>query len=300
MRTPFALIFLLFAQSLLAQPSSVSRVLRDIDFEEHRLGNDEDLPMHWIKVEAPGFPHYVNARLTTERAHTGAHSFRFDLNGGSLLFRYESGQIPAQRGATYQIEGWAQTTPMPHARARITAYFTDADGHALPDTVVHSETYSARAVGEPWKKLSLQLTAHSDKSAFLVLELGLLQPEMYAADTLGQRTLHEQDIRGTAWFDDITVAQVPQIALFSQRPGNVFRASDPLLVSMNIDDAFLVDLSSQLFIRDGGGRVIYQRTTQLDARDAKPGEGLRKKLDLPLPPLNPGWYRVTVVTSSQG
>src|SRR5438309_7417784 len=114
MRTVFQLILCFLAPAILAQPASVSRVLRNIDFEAHNLGNDEDLPMHWVKVEAPGFPHYVNARLTTDRAHSGKHSFRFDLNGGSLLFRYESGQIPTQLGATYQIEGFAQTTPLIH------------------------------------------------------------------------------------------------------------------------------------------------------------------------------------------
>ena len=48
-----------------AQPAEVSRVLRTFDFEERRLGNAEDLPMNWTKVEGPGLPHYVNGRLTT-------------------------------------------------------------------------------------------------------------------------------------------------------------------------------------------------------------------------------------------
>ncbi len=39
--------------------------------------------MHWSKVQGPDFPHYVNARLSDDRARSGKHSFRFDLNGGS-------------------------------------------------------------------------------------------------------------------------------------------------------------------------------------------------------------------------
>ena len=38
-------------------------------------------------------------------------------------------------------------------------------------------------------------------AAWLVLELELLQPALYAGETLGQRTIHPQDIRGSAWFD---------------------------------------------------------------------------------------------------
>ena len=30
-------------------------------------------------------PHYVNGRLDTERHRGGSYSFRFDLNGGSLI-----------------------------------------------------------------------------------------------------------------------------------------------------------------------------------------------------------------------
>ena len=39
----------------------------DFDFEERRLGNVEDLPMHWGKILAHGFPHYVNGRLAPIR-----------------------------------------------------------------------------------------------------------------------------------------------------------------------------------------------------------------------------------------
>ena len=53
-----------------AQPAEVSRVLRTFDFEERRLGNAEDLPMNWTKVDGPGLPHYVNGRLTTDRARS--------------------------------------------------------------------------------------------------------------------------------------------------------------------------------------------------------------------------------------
>src|SRR6516164_1043517 len=60
-----------------------NRVLRTFDFEERQLGNDEDLPMHWLKVDGPELPHYVNGRLTTDRHRSGRYSFRMDLNGGS-------------------------------------------------------------------------------------------------------------------------------------------------------------------------------------------------------------------------
>src|SRR3954470_7290499 len=133
-----------------AQPAEVNRILRTFDFEERRLGNAEDIPMNWSKVEGPGLPHYVNARLTTDRARSGKYSFRFDLNGGSLVYRYDARRINVQAGAHYRVEGYVQTTPLPNARARMTAYFADADGVAIAATMTHSEAYAAQHEDDAW------------------------------------------------------------------------------------------------------------------------------------------------------
>jgi len=294
------LILCLIAPAVLGQPAQVSRVLRKIDFEERRLGNDEDLPMHWTKVEATGFPHYVNGRLTKDQAHGGEYSFRFDLDGGSLLYRYDAHQIPVQTGATYVIEGYVQTTPMKYARARISAYFIDIDGHPLPKTVTHSETYAAANDNDPWKQLTLRLTSHDPSAAYLVLELGLLQPQVYAGETLGDRTVHAQDIHGTAWFDDITISQVPEVVISTDKPGNLFHFSDPMAVMMNIDDAFMADLQVQMFIHDADGRLVYQRSNGMESLETRSIAANHKLAILPVPAVPPGWYEISLLTSSQG
>src|SRR4051812_29956296 len=149
----------LLPRSSSAQPADVKRVLRTFDFEERRLGNDEDLPMHWAKVEGPGLPHYVNGRLSPDRAHSGQYSFRFDLNGGSLVYRYDVGQIRVQPGAHYRVEGYVQTTPLPSARARITAYFADQDNQPMRSTIRHSELVISKPGDESWRKVAVELSA---------------------------------------------------------------------------------------------------------------------------------------------
>src|SRR4051812_34964854 len=166
---PATLLLLALTHRVVAQPADVKRVLRTFDFEERRLGNVEDLPMHWVKVTGPGLPHYVNGRLATDLARNGQYSFRYDLNGGGLVYRYGPNQVKVTNGAHYRIEGYCRTTVLPHARARITAYFTDLDGHVLPDTVRHSDAYAAKAQDEDWTRLSVELSAESPKAAFLVL-----------------------------------------------------------------------------------------------------------------------------------
>lgn len=255
--------------------------------------------MHWLKVQGPGFPHYVNGRFATDRAHNGKYSFRLDLSGGSLAYRYESGQIHVQVGAHYQIEGWCQTTALAHARARITAYFTDLDGHPLPGTH-HSELFAGAASEDGWKRLSIELTADDPRSAFLVLELGLLQPSQFAQTTLGERALFDQDIRGSAWFDDIRVSQVPEVLLSTDRPGNIFRHGDSLRLRVLVNDRFTEDLAAQLVITDAEGRTVYQRSGALDMTGAEALAAGQKRMSLDLPDLSPGWYEAALVMSSQG
>src|SRR5271170_5451311 len=95
-------VVLLLYLPVFAQGPQPNRVLRIMDFEERKLGNEEDLPMHWVKISGPGLPHYVNGVLATDRARSGQYSFRFDLNGGSLIYRYDPTQLPVLTNAHYR------------------------------------------------------------------------------------------------------------------------------------------------------------------------------------------------------
>ncbi len=329
MRTYLAFILsLLLTSSALAQLAEVNRVLRNIDFEERRLGNAEDLPMHWSKVEGPGLMHYVNGKLTTGRARDGKYSFQFDLNGGGLIYRYDPKAIRVQPGAHYRVEVYAQTTVLPNARARLTAYFADIDGRLIEGSTRHSELYAAESENEPWKKLAVELSAvggesggvaeslgsgvkknhhsttpplhHSTTPAYLVLELTLLQPMHYAPASLGQRTLFTQDIRGSAWFDSLSVSQVPKVVLSTDKPGNIFRRGEPARLEVNVNDRFTDDLAAQLVVRDARGAVAFQRSGAMEMSSARALGPGQKQLYIELPELAVGWYEASLVMSSQG
>ncbi len=287
-------------QPLRAQPATVTRVLRTFDFEERRLGNAEDLPMHWRKVEGDGLPHYVNGQLATDRARGGRYSFRFDLNGGGLVYRYPAGLIKVQDGAHYRVEGFVRTTPLAKARARVTAYFADQDGRPIAESVRHSELHASGASNPDWTQLAIELSADDPRADSLVVELGLLQPMHYAPTSLGARTLFTQDIRGSAWFDDLTVSQVPLVRMRTERPGNIFRRSDPLSLHVVVNDRFVDDLAAQLVITDAQRNVVFQRSGALDIASAESAGAGGKRMTLTLPDLPPGWYSAALVMTSQG
>ncbi len=275
-------------------------MLRTFDFEERDLGNDESLPMHWGKVQGQGLPHYVNGQLATDRHRSGKYSFRLDLNGGSLVYRYGNGLIPVQRGAHYQIDAYCQTTPLPHARARLSAYLVDLDGHMLPGSEVHSRLYAASQEDVGWSKLTVEVTASAPLAASIVIELGVLQPELYSIEKPGQRPLYAQDIRGSVWWDDVTVSQVPEVSLRTGRPGNVFARGESIRLGILVSDRLTDDLSTQVTVRDASGREVYQRTGRPDLRHSDVADKTRGGMILDLPTLKTGWYQAILSTSSSG
>ncbi|QOV90350.1 hypothetical protein [Humisphaera borealis] len=289
-----------FGARVEAAPDEVKRVVRTFDFEERRLGNPEDLPMHWVKVAGPGYPHYVNGRLATGVSRSGKYAFRFDLDGGSLAYRYEANRIKVMAGAHYRIETAVRTTLLTQARAVMTAWLVDQDGHLLPKTVRYSAPYAARNADDGWQLLKIELSVDEPQAAFLVLELGLLQPGEFVGGVLGQRTLNVQDIRGTAWFDDLTISQVPRVIMSTDRPANVFKRGEPVRLVVRVDDRFTDDLAAQIVVTDADGKTVYQRsgTTEL-SRAEQVGPG-RKRLPIDLPELPAGYYRASLVMSSQG
>jgi hypothetical protein len=300
MKIAVAIIAVFFAGHCFAVPAEVNRVLRNFNFEERDLGNREDLPMNWNKVDGPGLPHYVNGQLSTDRARSGKYSFRMDLNGGSLIYRYDAGRIKVQTGAHYRVEGYALTTILAHARARISAYFVDIDGNVLTATEVHSELYAARRDDEDWRKLFVELSADDPRAASLVVELSLLQPQFYAPSTLGRRTLFRQDIRGSAWFDDVMVSQVPKVKISTERPGNIFRRGETVRLQVLVSDRFIDDLAVKLVVHDAAGKQVYQRSGAAEIAAAENLGTGRRRFWAVLPELPPGWYEVSLVMSSRG
>lgn len=294
------MLTLIAADDAVAVPDEVKRVVRQFDFEERRLGNPEDLPMHWLKVDGPGYPHYVNGKLAVGVSRSGDYAFRFDLNGGSLAYRYAADRIRVMVGAHYRIETAVRTTPLKQARAMMTAWFVDQDGRVLPKSVRYSAPYAAKAADDGWQPLKIEMSADDPEATFLVLELGLMQPGEFAGGALGDRRLDVQDIRGSAWFDDLTISQVPRVIMSTDRPANVFKRGETVRLIVRVDDRFTDDLAAQIVVTDADGRTVHQRSSTTELSRAEQVGPNRKRLPIELPELPAGYYRASLVMSSQG
>ncbi len=271
------------------------RLFKAFDFEERQLGNDEDVPMHWAKVSAVDLPHYVVGRLTTDRARSGRYSFRMDLDGGSCVYQYDAARLPVAAGGHYRACGFCQTTPLRFARARLTLTLADAAGQPL-GTSAASESYAATTPDTGWHELSAELSADDPRAAFLIVRMELDQPARLGVG--GDPGTLPQDVHGSAWFDDVVVAQVPRVTLSTDRPGNVFRRGDRPQMSAVLDDPSTDDLAQQLVVTDADGHRVYQHTGGVAA--AEPAGPGKHRMAVPLPIVPAGWYRATLTLAAAG
>ncbi len=284
---------------VVGQVADQVRVLKSFDFEERERGNVEDVPMDWVKLEGPGMPHYVNGKLSSVNAASGKYSFKFDLNGGSLVYRYPAGKIKVHPHANYRVAVMTKADPLPNARVRLTAYFADIDARPVKNSIRHSKLFAGGS--DQWTQLEVELDADENCKS-LVIELSLLQPSVYRASTLGQAALFEQDIKGTAYFDDLVIAQVPRSRMSTDRPGNIFKRSEPMAVRMRINDRFTDDLVCKLIVTDAQKRNVHQYNggIPLTLEPGRDPQEAAKIGSVSLPDLPAGWYRVSMQLSSHG
>ena len=196
MRLIFFILLSLFGMrcvSIAAPPrgptdSQTSRTLRSFDFEERASGNVEDTPLGWVKVEGSGMPHYLKGQFDFSIAHSGQTSFRMDLNGGSIAFRYPANRIPVTPDALYRVGTMVRTTELKNARARLSVYFCDIDGNAIKSSIRFVDLEPRVAEDEAFHALSIDLIAEKN-AASLVVEIGVLQPSLLGTFDLGEHQL---------------------------------------------------------------------------------------------------------------
>ncbi|HVX83956.1 MAG TPA: hypothetical protein VH253_03995 [Phycisphaerae bacterium] len=276
--------------------SVYSRVVATFDFEERALGNFESVPMYWSKLVGRGYPAYATGRFDTTVARSATTSFRLDIDGGSVAYRFTPppatfgkgpGRIAVTPDGDYVILAFVKTTPLAHARADLTAWFADANGKPLPDTEVHAIPWAANGTQDAGAWHVMHVFVHGPEATHgggksLVLQLGLLQPQQLAEaglNTGGKKSdglpaqfqLYQQDIRGTAWFDDITVFQLPRLSISVPAAATIApQAATPA-------GAMDVAAPGSVNVLPPGGQVALDLAVSDISRDSPDGSSAAKK-----------------------
>ncbi|MDX2131099.1 MAG: hypothetical protein SFY69_03485 [Planctomycetota bacterium] len=283
-----------------ARPSASGRIVRIFDFEE-RETNPGEVPDLWYRdqddpsgVRRPGFPPWNRARVAYGRegtlAYAGQGAVELPTRGGSTSLVLAPGAIPVFPNADYRIGAYVRTQGLRHARAVIEARFLDAQRRAIP-----GETYRSAPVVAPdqWTRVEFEAVGRASGAAWLQLELLLLQPESLGAGaTTGEHHVRSQDFDGSAWFDDLSVVQLPRVEITTGIPGNVFTGPDRPEIDLLVRDLTGEALTIIAEVLDASGAVVATSTH-------RSGAGLFKSTWRPeLPRL--GWYRARTRVRSGG
>ncbi|MDH3584735.1 MAG: hypothetical protein OER86_11010, partial [Phycisphaerae bacterium] len=239
------------------------RAIHHFDFEERKRGNFESMPMDWYRTTGHGFPRYTHIGFDDQVARSGTHSVKLQLNGGSAGLVLSKGRIAVIPGAHYMVSAMARTADLVHSRARLQGGFVNQKGELIATTVRHSVPLG---LANRWTAIHVDLPDAPDEAAWLVLKLELVQPHQLADSLLGNHKLLRGDLEASAWFDDITVYQLPQINLRTQEATNLIRQPDQPRLRARVEDLTAGQLSAELAVFDHAGREVDRQSRKLEER----------------------------------
>ena len=269
------------------RPEGARRLLKLFDFEEKET-NPDPIPHFWYRGQddpsvprvRPGFPSWNQAELEygPGRGKFGG-CVRMPTKGGSTSLMLDPGVLVVLPGADYVISAQIKTQHLSQAKARIVARFLDAQSKVIAGTEVSSALVESEG---SWTPVSIELIGRREGTAFIQLELQVVQPAQVEPAKLGVHHVYAEDLDGVAWFDEVAVSQLPRIEFVANGAANIVTAPDRPRLSLLLRDLTGEELSSTLEVRGVDGDVVYR-----DARVLGTG-AVHADWDPTLPKF--GWY----------
>lgn len=273
----------LMAQDLAGSVFSASRVVHRFDFDERASGNLEHLPKYWDPLRPAGFPHYTSASFDFAVGASAPPSFHLQSEGRNVAFQYSGLETRIRRNTDYRITGFVRADGLTHGRASLSAHFIDKFGRAMPATLVRSR-YVGGVGEEGWVQVELHLPSAPEEAYTIGLVAWVLRESLWNDSVPARRHIPRYDIRGGAWFDDITIYALPRIELTTGAPGNVLTSSTAQELRVLLADDEDMSLYGRLSITSADGSVIERHPISV-ALDADAGP-----IRIPLDHLSPGLY----------
>lgn len=206
----------------------------------------------------------------------GRYSVRFDLDGASMVRFLDVPLEEVAAEASLLLRAWVKTDGIRHASVRVSACYLDAEEGVIGG-IRSSE--AVRAAND-WRRLEVTPPPVPDGARTLQVWLEVVQPRDLEGVERDRFTIAEKDIRGTAYFDDIEVWQLPSVRFAADSEG-IVPAGRQARIRLRCDDPVVDASTVELDVRDASGASMFTRR-----------EALRSGHDLAidLPALPPGWY----------
>jgi hypothetical protein len=205
-----------------------------------------------------------------------AWSLNFTLAGASMAVASKPGQIAVEPGAQLTLSGFARTSGLRHAGARIGLQYHDAQGKPLGAP----HTCEPMRSEDDWREMRVVPPAAPDTASSVTIWLEVVQPKSLKVREDTRFSIVEHDVAGNVHFDDIEIWQLPAVSFEATGSGVVeperaaqllVRCSDPASTSTQVD----------VRVRDASDRIVHVATAEVPSARAT---------QLTLPVLPTGWY----------
>ncbi len=277
-----------------AAPHQATRELHRFDFHERPLGNLEDTPMYWEAVRSPGFPTFAVGEFDAGVGRSAPPSFRLTSSGRNVAYVYRGPATPVRPRRSYRISGFVQTEDVVHARAVLSAYYVNAEGEPLEETLTPSTWLADDGRKEEWREVHLLMPAAPAEAHSIGLMLALLQEETWDRSPQRQGHVGFKDVNARVWLDDVSIHVLPTIEVNAGNETNVFETGDPSGIEFVINTFDEAGADCSLEVYDVLGGVAHSETA------ARGGHAGATSLRITPQAFPPGVYRAVLRVSVEG
>jgi hypothetical protein len=273
------------------RPTLAKRIVTVFDFEQRNpslpIPEDFRRSQHDPANQAshPGFPPNWNlATFDKSVSYTGDASMRLSVRGLNAGLRLRPGVLPIFTGADYVAAVQLRTGGLRHARAFLIARFLDDQKQPIEGTQQSSPPTLSDG---RWSQLSVTMRNPPDNAVYMQIDIEVLQPRYFQKAALAEDLqIWHEDRNGSAWFDDLTVLQLPRVVLTTNTPTNTIVAPVEPVLHLRVTDLAGEPLNALLSIVDAKGRTVVE----------KPIAIATGRLTSQITPLLPGygWYAATL------
>jgi hypothetical protein len=217
------------------------------DFGRQWDVNYDGWPDKWQRHFGPKLPHYVGARIEDDLTAVSGRCLTVKVDGGGA--HLESPLVGVSDKFSYKVEASLRLKGLDHSRVRIRVEFCDDE-----KTLLQTET-------SPWR------TGASDWS---LVQIGPVNPSNDAI-RLARIVLEiEQgasvDLEGEASIDEIWMARMPKMTVYTNSPFNVYADISDIKVTCDLSGILDSDPEILFELLDASSQRIEGNRVQLDGQ----------------------------------
>lgn len=273
-----------------AEPAATNAVAEDpfegavevfhYSFESAEDRNFDQLPDGWIRRKGSDFPGYVEAAIDRERGHGPGkgQSLRLKANGGRVILYSKPVVIDPYH--SYIFRAFVRTQSLENDAALISVSLLNHKRQRIQRFLTRPVTGTFK----DWVQVTIGPIVPHEDVHFVVVGCHLVP---------GSR----MDIRGSAWFDDLWMGELPLFSLNSNFQTHFHERDSKVVITSHVNGldprhSYRLDLQ----MVDGQGRPVASTTFDPRAgRLAEPTGEREKPIDWTLSPQPPGFYAVEAV-----